>query len=228
MRLLFTLFIFLFLIAPANANESARTISVNSSSEITLEPQYSIILCEVRTVKAEIETSYNALQNSLTDIINTLKRVGLEDKNITKSIIRQGSEFNWEDNVRRHKGYYSSCNMEIRINDISTIPKVYSLLAQHNVLSITGNRYGRNDDKEKYNEEIKKALIDARKKASLMSHALGVSTGRVISITEAGSNYNPPIDSMMREADAAPNIAQGGTFGSVTIRAKVQVVFEIE
>lgn len=226
MRILTTLFISLLFTVSATAEYKPGTIGVNGHSEIILEPQYCIILTEVRTVNANIETSFQNLQTSLGEIIGHLKQMGLTDKDITKSIIRQGSEYSWENNSRRHRGFYSSCNMEIRINTISNMHRVYSLLAKYNLVSINGTRYGRDDEKEHHSKEMKKALQTARNKANNMANTMGVTLGRVLSISETGVSGGGPVAFM--RADEAPKMRTGGTFGSVTISANVHVVFAID
>ncbi len=225
MRIFKILICLLIFSSPVLAGDAAGKISVTGSSEITLEAQYSIIRAELRYVHGEIETSYQNLQQTLADIINQLKQLGLTDKEITKSIVRQGSEYAWKNNSRVHTGFYSSCNMQIRVNDIANIHQVYNQLSKYNLLSIRGTTYGRNDTDNIRNNEYKKALLAARKKAELMAATLGVTTGLVINIIESGVQTIAPV--ALLKADAAP-AQPGGTFGSVTISAHVVVEFELK
>ncbi len=216
----------LILASPAVGGEVARTIAVTGSSEVTLEPQYSTIHAELKYVHPEIITSYQNLQQTLSDIVNALQQLGITDKEITKSIIRQGSEYTWRNNSRIHTGFYASCSMQIRVNDIKNIHLVYNQLSKYNALAITSTGYGRNDTEKIRNRELTKALLVAREKAALMAAGLGVTIGRVLKITEAGLQPGPHPVALMR-GDAAPKKA-GGTFGSVTISARVVVEFALE
>ncbi len=225
MRIFKILICLLIFSPPAFAGDAGGKISVTGNSKITLEAQYSIIRAELRYVHGEIDTSYQNLQHTLAEIINHLKQLGLTDKEITKSIIRQGSEYAWKNNSRVHKGFYSSCNMQIRVNDIANIHQVYNQLSKYNLLSINGTEYGRNDTESLRNNEYKKALLAARKKAELMAATLGVQTGEVINILESGAQSIAPV--ALLRADAAP-AQPGGTFGSVTVSAHVMVEFELK
>jgi uncharacterized protein YggE len=62
-----------------------------------------------------MDKSYTQLHQTLSTVIENLKEIGLTDKEITKSIVRQGSEYSWENNSRQHNGYYSSATMKLKI-----------------------------------------------------------------------------------------------------------------
>ncbi len=226
MRIVRVLVCLLVLASPAFGNDLERKITVTGSSEITLDPQYSIIHTELRYVHPEITTSYQNLQQTLSEIIKALSKLGITDKEITKSIIRQGSEYTWRNNARAHAGFYSSCSMQIRVNKIEKIHLVYNHLSKYNSLSITSTGYGRNDTDNLRNQELTKALYAARTKAELMVQGLGVTVGDILTITESGQRSGPPPVALMR-GDAAPQ-KPGGTFGSVTIAALVVVEFTLE
>ncbi len=228
MKTIYTLLCLLLFISPAFGGETARSIRVGGNSEITLEPQYSIIYTDLKFLHPEISTSYQNLQQTLSDIINELKTLGIVDKEITKSIIRQGTEYTWRNNSRIHAGFYASCSMQIRVNDIANIHLVYNKLSQFKALAITGTGYGRNDIEEVRILEFKKALLVARKKAELMAKELGVSIGAVLQISETEFSRTPsPLMRMHSDTAAAPE-RTGGTFGSVTISAHVGVEFALE
>ncbi len=224
MRIIPLILLFLIISTPAIATEN-KIITVSGHSTITLEAQYSIIHADLKYVHDEIDTSYTNLQQILIDVIKNLKKLGLTDKDITKSIIRQGSEHSWKNNSRIHTGFYSSTSLQFRVNDISSLHRIYRELAKFNLLSITTTEYGRNDVEELQNIEFTKALQKARKKATLMAASLDAKRGPVIKITE--STLSPGSPMVLMRSDAAPQKA-GGTFGSVEISAMVLVNFALE
>ncbi len=206
------------------AEEPTGRITVTGTSELTIAPQYSIIFAELKTVHTEIDASYQDLHTTLTDIISNLKKLGLTDKDITKSTIRQGSEFTWRNNSRVQTGFYSSSSLQIRINDISTIHLIYRHLSKYKSLKINGTKYGRHDTETLRNKELQKALLQAHSKAQLMAATLGLNVDRVINIIESGAQ--PGVPRPMLRSNSAPENS-GGTFGSVTITAQVVVEFAI-
>ncbi len=211
----------------AYADNNTRKISVIGKSTTTLEAQYSIIHFLVKRVNPEMDKSYQDLNQTLSGIIKKLKGIGLTDKEMVKSIITQGPEFTWERNSKKHVGYFSSSNVQLRVNDLSLLPHIYNELSQHNSITISTTEYGRNDEFEKRNEEFKKALVAAKSKAKIMAETLEVKVGPVLRIEEIGSGA---ITTKNTYANVARSLVRetGGTFGSVKITATVAVEFELK
>lgn len=222
-------FIFCLLVVAtfAYAEGDVRKIVVTGKSTATLEAQYSIIHISVKRVNPEMDRSYRDLNQTLSVIIDKLKSIGLSDKEITKSIITQGSEYSWERNSRKHIGYYSSSNLQLRVNNLGSLPAIYNELSKHNSITIQSTEYGRNDEFKKRDEEFKKALIAAKSKAQTMAKTLEVKLGPVLRIEEIGSR-GVITKAAYANVARAPIRETGGTFGSVEIRAMVAVEFELK
>jgi uncharacterized protein YggE len=211
----------------AYAGDEIRRVSVTGKPTITLEAPYSIIHTSVKRVSPEIDKSHKDLNQTLFMLFEKLKGIGLSDKEIVKSIISQGSEFRWERNTKKLIGYYSSSNVQLRVNNLSLLPRIYSELSKHNSVTINSTEYGRNDEFEKRNEEFKKALVAAKTKAHTMAETLDVKVGPVIRIEEIGSGGTAPRQAYANVA-RAPIRETGGSFGSVKISAMVAVEFELK
>ena len=224
MKVLRILFVLLVFSNVAFAEDNMRKISVTGKSTVSLDAQYSIIHIELKYVKKTMDESYKELQKGLSAIIEKLKKVGLSDQEITKSLILQGEEKTWENKSWVHVGYYSSCNMQLRVNDLNKLPSVYKSLSQNNTLTIQSTDYGRNDTFERRNKEFKKALSAAKEKAVIMAKSLGAEVGPVFSIHEISvENYA----SKKLYSNYASEESSGGTYGSVDITATVAVAFEL-
>ncbi len=220
--------IVLFLLVISNlayADDDMSKISVTGKSKVTLEAEYSIIHAEIKVVKKEMDKSYKGLQQTLSTVIENIKKIGLSDKEITKSIIRQGSEYTWKNNSREHLGYYSTSNMQLRINDLNKLHLIYNELSKYDSLTIHWTEYGRNDEFKKRNAEFKKALLSAKEKALLMAKCLDAEVGPVFRIQEMSSQNIMTRNLYENQATTARS---GGTFGSVDIVATVLVEFELE
>ena len=209
----------------AFADDNVRKITVTGESKAALEAQYSTIHAEIKHVSKGMDQSYTELQQTLSKVIENLKKLGLSDKDIVKPVITQGSEYSWENSSRVHLGYYSATHMEVKVNDLALLPEVYNELSKYDSLTISGTEYGRNDQVEKINEELKKALWVAKQKAQVMADSLNTKLGPVFRIQEISSNtILQPVAYEKRMAGEN----SGGTFGSVDILATVSVEFYLE
>lgn len=211
----------------AQADESIRKITVTGLSTSIVAAHYSKIHTKVKYVGKTIEESHTSLIQTLTSIIRSMKELGLQDDEITKSIVTQGAEYNWQNNSRVHIGYYSTCSLELKVNDLSSLHRIYNELSKHSALSIGGTTYGRNDKPELQNTELQKALLIARTKAETMAATFDIKLGRVLRMEEAGAGPAPLRPEVMY-ASRANDSTGGGTFGSVTITGSVRVEFELK
>jgi len=225
MKLLNTLFLLIILSGIAYADDNVRKIHVTGTSKISLPAQYSIIHTNVKTTQQAMAESHAQLSLLLSQVIENLKKIGLTDKDITKSIIRQGPEYIWQNNSKTQSGYFSSCSMQLRVNDIPMLHLIYKELSRHDSLTINGTEYGRNDELKAKSAELAKALRATREKAALMASALDSKIGRVLTIRESGSRNQNTRKMYSSMETSSPG---GGTFGMVDISGSVSVEFELK
>jgi uncharacterized protein YggE len=215
--------------AAAEASKDIRTITVSGKAEKTLEAHRATIRLSIKHMKPEMNQSHVALMETLSRLTRELKAVGLENKEITKSLVLQGAEYSWEKNSHVLKGYYSECYMDVTVNDIKKMPDVYRVLADHKTVTIQNTDFERNDEFEVRKAEFEKALLAAKKKAEFMAQTLGAKIGKVHSIQEVGADNwfeaKPYEANVMEKREF--NADQTG-YGTIKITARVMVEFELE
>ena len=218
-------FILLVMSLTSSFADDVRKISVTGKSTITLEAEYAVI-----SIKAEIETkdmseSYNKLTITLEKLSKELSHFGVKENQIRKSIIDQGTRYDWINKKKILKGYYSSSRLEIRVDDIQQLSFIYRTLSNYKMVEILYTEYGRNDTYEVRKGEFRKALEAAKDKANHMASIMNTKLGKIYTIKEessesyfTGSVYSNTIQR---------NVKKSG-YGVVTISATVFVEFELE
>ena len=213
----------------AEASKDIRKITVSGKAEKTLEAHRATIGLSIKHVKPEMNQSHAAIMETLSRLTRELKAVGLEDKEIKKSLVLQGAEYSWEKNSQVLKGYYSEGYMDAAVNDIKKMPDVYRVLAGHKTITIQNTEFERNDEFEIRKAEYEKALLAAKKKAEFMAQTLGAKIGKVHSIQEVGE------ENWFEGKAYAANVVEKGElsgsqtgYGTIKIIARVMVEFELE
>jgi uncharacterized protein YggE len=206
-----------------------RKITVSGKAENTLEAQKAEVYLSIKIVSRDMGQSHAALTRALSGLEKELKTVGLEAKDIKRSLVLQGAEYNWEKESNVLKGYYAECYVDVTVNDIKKIADVYRTLALHKDLTIQSTEFKRNDEFEVRKAEFEKALLAAKKKAEFMAVTLGAKIGKVHAIQEAGA------DNWIETKAYKPNFRSKGessgdqeSYGTVHISASVVVEFELE
>ncbi len=228
--LAFAVFMLMLPVSTSFAEESKdiRKITVSGKAENTVEAQRAEISLSVKLVKKEMSQSHAALTGELSKLSKELNVIGIPDKDIKRSLVLQGAEYNWEKESNVLKGYYAECYVDVTVNDITKMADVYRTLAGHKNITIGSTDFKRNDEFDLRKAEYEKALLAAKKKAEFMAQALAAKIGKVHSIQEvAGDNWF--------ETKVSANVLEkressGGqsSYGTIKITARVMVEFELE
>lgn len=209
--------------------QDARKITVSGKAENTVDARQAEVGLKVKIVKKEMAESHRILTTDLDGLTRELHAIGIDAKDIKRSLVLQGAEYNWERNTRVLKGYSAQCFVDVVVNDITKMADLYRTLAGHKSIEIQGTAFKRDDEFDLRKAESEKALQAARQKAEYMARALGAKVGRVRSIVEGNTGSWPVL------AGDASNVATrqaggGGTasYGTILISARVMVEFELE
>ena len=200
-------------------------ISVSGQHELRLDPGYALIHTQIRQVQSQVAKSHGKMIQDLARLISALEALGIPEKDMMKSLIRQGPEYVWQKKKKKKIGYFSTCGLAVKVRDLTLLHRVYEELAHHDALEIKDTVYGRGDMEKQRRKALEKALDNARKKATTMARALDVTLGVPRQIRELGGGPRP--EPMFRGQKASVASSPGGDFGAVRIRAGVSVVFSL-
>jgi hypothetical protein len=212
----------------AEVSKDIRKITVSGKAENTVEAQRAEVGLSIKIVKKDMSQSHTALTGELSRLAKELNAIGLPDKDIKRSLVLQGAEYNWEKDSRVLKGYFAECYVDVTVNDITKMADLYRTLAGHKDITIQSTEFKRNDEFDLRKAEFEKALVVAKKKAEFMAQALGAKIGRVHAIAEEGTENWSEVKLYQNvvtkdEAGGAPT-----SYGTIRISARVMVEFELE
>lgn len=213
----------------AEGSKDIRKITVSGKAEKTLEAQRAEISLTIKIVKKEMSQSHAALTGTLDRLSKELNTIGLADKDIKRSLVLQGAEYNWEKESHVLKGYYAESYVTVNVNDITKMADLYRTLAGHKEITIASTDFERNDEFEMRKAEFEKALLAAKKKAEFMAQALGAKIGKVHSIQEVGGENWFETKAYAANVVAKDELSSGQTsYGTIKITARVIVEFELD
>ncbi len=204
-------------------------LMVSGSHEAELLPGYAVIHLNIRHVTKAMALSHQQMISTLDRVVAGLMALGIQERDVVKSVIRQGMEYVWQQKKKIPKGYFSSCTVGIKVRNLENLHGVYGELSRHNALEIRGTSYDREDMEEQDRLALEAALRNAREKAGRMAAVLGVKLGPAMEIREEGVGHTMPRTenmAMSRKASAGSN--PGGRFGEVRVQARVTVAFALD
>ncbi|MDH4226640.1 MAG: SIMPL domain-containing protein [Deltaproteobacteria bacterium] len=206
--------------------EARRTISVSGVAEAVLDAEYAKVSITVSNAKPKMSESHDATVNDVKSLYSDIKKVGVKESDIDKSLMVQEREYEYDEKKKRR--YRSSVYMVITVRDVNKLDGVYAALAGYDSVTAPRTQFERNDEFEQRKELFKKALLAAKTKAELMAKTLGSEVGEVVSIEENAWAENYFVGSQHTNGTIQVGENDIRSYGSVTIKARVIVVFELK
>lgn len=159
-------------------------------------------------------------------VIKYLKSEGVPEKNIQTDYMNLNKNYNYDNKTY---SYVANQAISIKLDDLKNYEKIMSGLLKAGLNRIDGVQF-KSSEMDKYLAEArKKAVLDAKAKASDYATSLNQSIGKAISISEVQTSNYPPMY-RMNEMKASSDSMEQETIapGEMEISAKVTVAFELK
>ena len=220
--------IFMPVAASAEESKMVRSIAVSGHGEVQAVPDLATISIGVMTASATAKEALAANSKAMNDLMEVLKKAGIEAKDIATSNFNVGPRYDYGQGAQPPKlvGYEVSNIVTVIVRKIDGMGGVLDSAVSAGSNQVHGISFSVSKPDAMLDEARKEAVADARRKAEIYAAAGGFALGQIISVSEGGS-YQPPMPmakTMASEAAGAPPIAQG----EQTLAIDVNVTWEIK
>ncbi len=209
-------------------------INVNGVGEVKLQPDEVVLSFGVEMRDKSLEVARKQTDSKAAAVISYLKKQGVDAKNIQTSYMSVQPIYTGGDYGKTSPDFYmAQKTMTVVIKKLNKFDETLSGLYGVGVNRVDGIAF-RVADIEKHKAEARKrAVADAKQKATALTSELGSKLGRVYSISESsvgGGGPRPLYKSAMAMESAAYDEAGGPTIagGEVIVTSNVAVSFIIE
>jgi uncharacterized protein YggE len=225
-------------LAPAAAQSQPNTIILNgtrldvvTTGEVSRVPDIARISSGVVTVAPTATAALAQNATQMASVRAALKRAGIADRDIQTSSINLHPDYRHDAQGSNPQivGYRASNEVTVKFRDIANTGKILDALVAQGANQINGPTLAIDKPEAALDEARTQALANARRRADLYARALGKRVGRILSISEAGANYAPPVV-MMRQAARGSAVADSTSVdpGEQTVAVSLSVSFELE
>jgi uncharacterized protein YggE len=214
-------------ITPMQAASGTR-LDIVANGEVTRVPDLARIGAGVVTQAPTATAAIARNSQQMQSVRAALRRAGIADRDIQTSQISLNPEYRYAENQPPVlTGYRASNEVSIRFRDIANSGKILDALVSEGANQINGPVLGLDKPEQALDEARTAALRTAQARAELYARTLGRRVKRILSISEAGSNYQPlPQAREMRAAsDAASTKIDPG---EQVVAVSLSVSFELE
>lgn len=230
--LMLLLFVCTVLQAQAQQQQLPPLVSVSGVGEVRVPPTEVVVNIGVETRGNTLDAARTETDKKAAAIIQYLKKQGVDAKDIQTSYVTlqpmySGGEYN---RTLPH-GYMAQKNMSVTIKKLNKFDEILSGLYQAGANHVHGVQFQVGDIEKLKAEARKKAVANAKQKATALTEELNAKVGRVYAIQEGGNSGGPrPMYKAMMMESAAMDDAGGPSIagGEVVITANVDVSFVIE
>ena len=207
-----------------------RTVEVRGLGTVMTKPDQLRLSIQVNTRGESASGAMREASRRTREIFAILESYGIETKDIQTSRVTVTAILDYEKRIQPRPivGYNGSNNFSVLFKG-KLMEKVGDFLdgaVAAGASSFSGLMYESSQRRELERDALKKAATDAQKRAEVLAEELGASVGRALSVSEAVSGVPVPVTrdlARLEGATAAPIMT-----GELTIRASVDVVFELK
>lgn len=227
-----TLIILLMICATAFAEENPPIISVSGEGIVEATPDRATISVGVVTREKNPSEVQNSNARAASSVINSIVALGIERKNISTGNYSFNPVYRHLENGKRVlEGYEATNSVTIIVDDLKLVGKVIDAALNHGANHVDSLNFGLRNKTAYQDEALRLAVLDAKRKAEIVAHALGKS---ILSVRNVSINSNrvaaPQNYKMVRAMAATEDAVAYETpieSGNLQCSANVHVEFEI-
>lgn len=208
-------------------------ISVSGVGEVKVKPDEVVINFGVENRSKQLDEARKQVDSKAAAVINYLKKQGVEERHIQTSYINVFPVYNNGDlGSPAPDMYMAQKTMTVVIKKLNKFDELMSGLYAVGINRIDGISF-RAADMEKHQAEARKrAVANAKAKATMLTGELGSKINRLYSIDESSSGNGGPSpmykSSMRMEAQMAEDSGPSIAGGEVVVSSLVNVTFLID
>lgn len=206
--------------ALAAAGSGAAAITVNGRGEVRAAPDYGRVRVGVATQSTSAREAQLANDRTVEAVIAAMKAQGIAKENIQTGEYSIWPEYNEKGHLWRHRVNHT---FTIEVKSIQKLGVVLDAAVAAGANQSCSISFDRSDRDVLEREALKKAMADARQRAESLAGAAGKSIARVVSVTEASAQSEPPVYRAMKLEGAGSVPVEPG---ELTVSATVLVTFE--
>jgi len=223
MKTLATILILTMTLSMNAQNHVQPTVEVSGEGTVTVVPDEATVTVRVENTGSDAATVKQENDRTISNVFAFLKKMKIEDKNVKSEYIRLSK--NYEYNTKTYN-YAANQSISIQLKDLKKYEELMNGLLQTGINRIDNVSFSSSKVKDLESQARKKAVENAKMKATEYASVLGQSIGKAVRISEFNQVNTPqPLmykSSAMREGDSA---GQTMAPGEMEISMTVNVSF---
>jgi len=208
---------------------SPAEISVSGEGKVYAKPDVAVISLGVETQGLKSQDTVNQNNEKMTKIIESVKGLGVEDKDIKTTLYSLNPVYDYTNWGRVFKGYSLNQQVQVKIRNFDKISDILDQ-ATSNGANTIGDLQFTVDDIEKVRAEARKeAILKAKEKALVLTDQTGLKIQKLVNIYDNNNFppqpfYNQGFGGDIMEKSIAPQIESG----QMEINVSITLVYRVK
>lgn len=218
-----------------DTTEAPSTITVSGEGKVTATPDIAQVTVGVQTKRLESsEEVLVQLEKSMAAALKAIKAAGVEDEDISTQQLSMNPMYDYTQNGQVFRGYEGSQGLIVKVRDLEKVGDVISAASRAGANQIGNISFTIDDPKALQAEAREKAIADAKEQAIKLADQLDVRLDELVSFSEGGGGYYPPMPYARMEMamGATPAMDKDESLvlpaGQQEIVVNVSMTYEIE
>ena len=216
----------------APAEETAGSVTVNSTEQVSVVPDIAEIVYSIRTQSSDAQTCQEENSSTSDQVVAVLKQLGVAENSIRTTGYYLNPVYDWSGSMQVLTGYEAVTTLTISDLPMDQVGEILTQSVDAGVNDIQSISYLSSKYDDAYQEALSLAVAAARKKADAMVQAEGYAVGEILSLQETSgyseARYNDTALAQSTMSAAAGNESVSIMPGELDIEASVVVEFSMQ
>ena len=214
-----------------------NTISVSAEGKVTATPDLATVSIGVLSQGTTAVDVKNQNNDKVNKVIAYIKQQGIADKDITTSQFSFYPQQDYNNGTPKITGYQGNQSVTVKVHgvdkDQTVLGKILDGAVNNGANEINGVSLSVENPDVLQQQAQEVAIANAKVKAQALAKAAGLTLGKVVSVSETGSNYPVPMPYAMDSVSgfggaAVKSVAPNIQTGSQDITENMSVTFEVK
>lgn len=206
-----------------------RTISVPGTGRVLVEPDIATLRLGVLLVRVTASAARESAAVTMNSVIDALTGNGVAKRDLRTAFLSLSPVTDYSsDKGPRVTGYQAANSVTVTVRDLATAGTLIDAALGAGATSLDGLDFTVADPSAAEEEARKAAMADAKRRATTIAQAAGVTLGAVVAVSEGdrgGPTPYPMARAMTLKAEAADTPVEAG---SQEISVSLSVAFAID
>jgi hypothetical protein len=213
--------------------EDTNNITISATGEVYAAPDIAALTLGIQTDGKDVKTITQKNTETMNKIIDGVKSLGLEAKDIQTTQYSVSPQYNWtQDKGQVLEGYRITQNIDLKIRDFKKIGDILGVATENGANIVSDLRFSIEDEEKAKAQAREKAITSAKAKAQTIAQQAGIKLGEIINVYE--DYYYTPVQyssakvmNDMVSSGSAREVAQVES-GEQQVQITINLVYKIK